>query len=279
LDPIEIILFWLAMTLYSLAAAGYIYALTFNNIRVFPTLRIVVATGLLLHTLAIAARFRATGHLPWSGDYENALSGGWIIMALFVQTFLKRKDLQPVGVVILPMTLLLMGFGVMRSPSLSPMAASLKTFWLYIHVYFAMISFGAYTLAAAAGAVLLVKIRRDKRNAVANQFFDFLPAVARLDELMFRYVVFGFVTDAIMIAAGAIWAKDLWGSYWSWDPVETWSLISWLVYAFALHARLTLGWRMERFALVTVLALVAVFISYFGVTFIVDSSIHAFSVR
>lgn len=279
MDSIEIIFFWLAMSLYALASGGYIYALTFRNVRVFGFLRVLVLTGLILHTLAIAARFRATGHLPWSGDYENALSGGWIIIALFSWTFLKRKDLQPVGVVILPATLLLMGFGVMRSPSLTPMAASLKTFWLYIHVYFAMISFGAYTLAMGSGAVLLALIRREKRAAGQNAFFDYLPDKARLDELTFRYVVFGFVTDAIMIVAGAIWAKDLWGSYWSWDPVETWSLISWLVYAFALHARLTLGWKMERFALVTVLALITVFISYFGVTFIVDSSIHAFSVR
>jgi len=279
MDSIELIFFWLAMTLYAAASGGYVYALSFKNIRVFGVLRLLVLAGLLLHTLTIVARFRATGHLPYSGDYENALTGGWLIIALFVLSFMKRKELQPLGVVILPATLLLMGFGVMRSPSLTPMAASLKTFWLYIHVYFAMISFSAYTLAMGAGAVLLAMIRREKRNAGKNAFFDFLPDKTRLDELMFRYVIFGFITDAIMIAAGAIWAKDLWGSYWSWDPVETWSLISWLVYAFALHARLTLGWKMERFALVTVLALITVFICYFGVTFVVDSSIHAFSVR
>ena len=279
MDSIELIFFWLAMALYAAASGGYIYALVFRNVRVFGKLRVLVVLGLILHTLAIAARFRATGRLPWSGDYENSLTGGFFIIVLFAWTFFKRKDLQPVGVVIMPATLLLMGFGVMRSPSLTPMAASLKTFWLYIHVYFAMISFGAYTLAMGAGAVLLTMIRREKRHAEPHPFFDFLPDKARLDELTFRYVVFGFITDAIMIVAGAIWAKDLWGSYWSWDPVETWSLISWLVYAFAIHARLTLGWKMERFALVTVLALITVFISYFGVTFIVESSIHAFSVR
>ena len=279
MDSIEIIFFWLAMTLYAAASGGYVYALVFRNIRVFGVLRVLVLIGLILHTLTIAARFRATGRLPWSGDYENSLTGGFFIIVLFAWTFFKRKDLQPVGVVIMPATLLLMGFGVMRSPSLTPMAATLKTFWLYIHVYFAMISFGAYTLAMGAGAVLLTKIRREKRAAEPHPFFDFLPDKSRLDELTFRYVVFGFITDAIMIVAGAIWAKDLWGSYWSWDPVETWSLISWLVYAFAIHARLTLGWKMERFALVTVLALITVFISYFGVTFVVESSIHAFSVR
>ena len=279
MDSIEIIFFWLAMACYAAASGGYVYALTFGNVRFFGLLRILVLCGLVLHTLTIAARFRATGHLPWSSDYENSLSGGFFIICLFAQTFIKRKDLQPIGVVALPLTLLLMGFGVMSSPALTPMAASLKTFWLYIHVYFAMISFGAYTLAMCAGVVLLAKIRRIERTAPSNAFIDFLPDTARLDELMFRYVVFGFVTDAIMIAAGAIWAKDLWGSYWSWDPVETWSLISWIIYALALHARLTLGWKMERFAVMTVLALVTVFISYFGVNFIVDSSIHAFSVR
>jgi ABC-type transport system involved in cytochrome c biogenesis permease subunit len=95
---------------------------------------------------------------------------------------------------------------------------------------------------------------------------------------MFRYVVFGFITDAIMISAGSIWAKDLWGSYWSWDPVETWSLISWLIYGIVIHLRVTLGWRGSKLAWLVIGALTTVLISFFGVNLVVDTSMHFFNV-
>jgi ABC-type transport system involved in cytochrome c biogenesis permease subunit len=114
---------------------------------------------------------------------------------------------------------------------------------------------------------------------VVNPSYERFPALDRLDELIFRYVVFGFITDTIMICAGAIWAKDLWGSYWSWDPVETWSLVSWIVYGIAIHLRVTFGWRDSRFAWIAVLALSTVIISFFGVTFVIDTSLHTFQVR
>ena len=100
----------------------------------------------------------------------------------------------------------------------------------------------------------------------------------RLEELMFRSTVFGFITDAIMIAAGSIWAKNLWGSYWSWDPVETWSLLSWLVYGLALHLRITLGWRGRRLAWLLVFAIIGVLVSFWGVNLVMDSSAHVFNV-
>lgn len=276
--PLEVIFFWITMSIYALVTGASIYALVFRNERLLGKLIYAISAGFLFHTAAIAARYQAQGHLPWSGDYENGLAGGWFIVLFTLAIGFRKKELRALGAATLPFTLLLMGFGVMRNPTLSPMAASLKTFWLYIHVYFAMISFGAYTLAMAAGAVYLLK-RKNEANPLPNPVYAQLPSLERLDELMFRYVVFGFITDAIMIAAGAIWAKDLWGSYWSWDPVETWSLISWLVYGVAIHLRVTMGWRGARQAWLVICALSTVVITYFGVTFIVESSLHVFNVR
>ncbi|MRR36421.1 c-type cytochrome biogenesis protein CcsB, partial [bacterium] len=94
-----------------------------------------------------------------------------------------------------------------------------------------------------------------------------------LDDLQFRFVSVGFVFLGIMIAAGAIWANEAWGRYWAWDPIETWSLISWVVYAAYLHARLTLGWRGRRSALFAMLALPVVVFALIGVP-LVYQSIH-----
>jgi len=274
----EIVFFWITMFIYALASGGNIYSLVFKNPRVVPKMTLLVALGLLAQTVAICVRFSATGHLPWSGDYESALMGGWIIIAGTLFVGWRNKALQGLAIATVPLVLIMMGFGYMRNPVLTPMAASLKTFWLYIHVYFAWLAFGAYALAMAAAVIYLLK-KKDAARPEQNPTYERFPSTDRLDELIFRYIVFGFITDTIMIAAGAIWAKDLWGSYWSWDPVETWSLISWLSYGICIHLRVTFGWKESRLAWLAIAALSTVIITFFGVTFIVNTSLHMFNVR
>jgi cytochrome c-type biogenesis protein CcsB len=274
----EIIFFWIAMVAYALTGGGFIYSFVFKNPRVVSKVTALVAFGFLAQTAAIYSRFHATGHLPWSGHYEYALMGSWFIIAGTLFVGWQNKQLQGLAVGTIPLVLVMLGYGYMQDPGLTPMAASLKTVWLYIHVYFAWLSFGAYALAMAAGVLYLLK-RKSGTQAEKNPAYDRFPSLDRLDELIFRYIVFGFITDTIMISAGAIWAKDLWGSYWSWDPVETWSLISWLVYGLTIHLRVTFGWREKRLAWLAIAAMSTVIICFFGVNLIVNTSLHMFNVR
>lgn len=278
MSTLESVFFWIALVLYAVACGGYMYSLVFRNASVMGKLIHCIACGFVVHSAAIAARYAATGHLPWSGDYEQGLMGGWFIVCSTLYVGYGKRKLHIIAVGTVPAALLIMGYGVMRNPVLTPMAASLKTVWLYIHVYFAWLAYGAYTLAMGAGVVYLLKIK-DEAKPEPNPFFAKMPSQERLEELMFRYLIFGFITDAIMIAAGAIWAKDLWGSYWSWDPVETWSLVSWLIYGIAIHLRVTMGWRGPKLAWLVICALATVFITFFGVNFVVDTSMHFFNVR
>jgi len=274
----EMIFFWVALVVYALAAGGFVYSIVFKNDRMTPKMTLFVFMGWLAHTAAIAARFQATGHLPWSGHYEDALMGGWFIVCATLLVGWRNRSLQCLAIATIPLVVILMGYGYMQNPGLTPKAASLKTIWLYIHVYFAWLAFGAYTLAMASGVLYVLK-QRDAGKADPNPAYGKIPSLERLDELIFRYVVFGFITDTVMIAAGGIWAKDLWGSYWNWDPVETWSLISWLIYGTSIHLRVTLGWRGSKLAWLVIAALSTVIISFFGVNFIVSSSLHVFQVR
>jgi len=278
MSNVEMIFFWISLVIYSLASGGYIYSFVFKNPRFMPKMVILILIGFLTHTIAICARYQAQGHLPWAGDYESAMMGGWFIIAGTLYVGWRNKSLQALATASVSLVIVMMGFGVMRNPVLTPMAAALKNYWLYIHVYFAWLAFGAYTLAMAAGVLFLMK-KKSLAAGVVNPSYEKFPSLDRLDELIFRYVLFGFITDTIMISAGAIWAKDLWGSYWSWDPVETWSLVSWLIYGIAIHLRITFGWREARFAWIVVLALSTVIISFFGVTFVIDTSLHTFQVR
>lgn len=269
--PLEALFFWIAVALYAITSALLIFSFTFKNEKVLGRINYLIGAAFLVHTAAILARYAAVGNLPVAGDYENGLGGAWIVVLFTLYVSIRHRALRGVGVATLPFALLMLGYGVMRDPQLVPMTASVKSFWLYVHVFFAWLAFGAFSIAAGLGVVYILKEKDPGRD-----FYRKLPDFPRLDELMFKYVIFGFITDAVMIASGAIWARDLWGNYWSWDPVETWSLVTWLIYGLAIHLRLTMGWKGRKMAWLVIFALLGMIITYFGINFFVETSLHFF---
>ena len=110
------------------------------------------------------------------------------------------------------------------------------------------------------GIMYLVRHNDDARSN--------LPTAARLDEMMYYSLAIGFILFTIGIMTGSVWAYSAWGSYWSWDPKETWALITWLIYAAALHARMIPSWRGRRIAILTIIGLASVLFTYFGVNYL-----------
>jgi cytochrome c-type biogenesis protein CcsB len=262
--------FWLMMVLYALAVGGQIAGQTFRAPRLARGAFGATVAGLVLHTALVAWRWAQTGHIPTIGNFENALFGGWFIAVMAAWSGW-RERYPLVAAASLPFALLVLGGGALSDTAPSPFIASLNSFWLYIHIFFAWLAYGAYTVACGTGIVYLSKTRAGRPSPPKDE-------LTRLDELMFRSTAFGFVTDGIMIAAGAIWAKDLWGSYWSWDPVETWSLLSWVIYGLVLHLRTTLGWRGRPIAWILVFAIVTVIVTFWGVNLVMSGSGHIFNV-
>jgi cytochrome c-type biogenesis protein CcsB len=261
--------FWAVCGAYALGVAGQIAGTMFGRGRLTRIAWWVILGGFAGHGALVAWRWFATGHVPTIGNFENALFGAWFIVAMTL--WASHRERYPlIAVAALPFALLILGGGALSDKSPSPLVASLDSSWLLIHIFFAWLAYGAYTVACGAGIVYLAKTRVG-REAPREQ-------LGRLDELMFRSTAFGFVTDGIMIAAGAIWAKELWGGYWSWDPVETWSLLSWLIYGLVLHLRTTLGWRGRPLAWILVGAIVTVLITFWGVNLVMTGSAHVFNV-
>lgn len=257
--------FWSVMVVYALAVAGYLYGQAFQSPKWHVRSTWLVLAGLGVHTGLVAWRWIATGHAPVMGNFENALVGAWFIVAMTLWAGYRRRfPLVAAGA--LPIALLIMAIAALSTPAPGPLEASLQSAWLWIHVFFAWLAHGGYAVACGAGVVLLVKTRKGKTPPAES--------LVRLEELMISSTVFGFVTDAVMLAAGSLWAKKLWGSYWSWDPVETWSLVSWLTYGGALHLRRTLGWRGRRLAWLLVFAIVFVLISFWGVNVVMAGTDH-----
>jgi cytochrome c-type biogenesis protein CcsB len=228
-----------------------------------------VLAAFVLHTVLVAWRWIESGHVPTIGNFENALAGAWFIVLMTLWAGWKQRfPLLAAGA--LPFALVILGGGALSDTAVRPMVASLQSSWLFIHIFFAWLSYGAYTVACGAAIVYLIKSKKGKDTPEEE--------LSRLDELMFRSTVFGFITSAVMLASGSIWAKSLWGSYWSWDPVETWSLLSWLIYGVALHLRITMHWRGRKLAWLLAIAIVGVLISFWGVNLVMEGSAHVFNV-
>ncbi|MFC2072906.1 c-type cytochrome biogenesis protein CcsB [Chloroflexota bacterium] len=270
----EAVLFWITIALYLASSVTFLTSLIFRKVS-WPGYAIVITLlGFLTHNAAIATRWVATGHAPVMGDYENALAGSWLIVLLFLSLQLRFRNLRSLGAAVIPFALLMLGYGIMRSPQLEPLTPPFHSNWLYVHVAFAWFAYSSFVIAAGLAVLFLLRERGQKTEA-SSSFYGRLPPAGVLDELSYRFITFGFVAGAVMLVAGSIWANSLWGSYWAWDPIETWSLISWLIYGLYLHLRAVHGWRTKRASWLAIVALPTVIMSFFGISYLA-TGLHIF---
>jgi cytochrome c-type biogenesis protein CcsB len=269
----EGLFFWGAVALYAISTIAVVAAIAFAHEGIERWGYRMTVAAFSLHSLSILARWLESGRLPYVLEYENIVGGTWVVAALYLAITWNRRALRLSGLGVLPFVLISLGYALTLPDAITPVTAAYKSAWLAIHVLFAWATYAAYTCCTALAIVELLKSRRG--YAPGGSLLDRTPPLPQLQDLQLRLVGFGFVVNGVMIASGAIWAYDLWGAYWRWDPVETWSLLTWLAYAFYLHARLTLGWRGKRLAWVAVFALLGVLMSFWGVQ-LLPGSYHLF---
>jgi cytochrome c-type biogenesis protein CcsB len=233
----------------------------------------VCVVGFIIHTLTILVRWvesgHPSGHPPVLWSFEHALAGGWFVMGVFLVLVWRFPSLKEVGVVISPFVLLMLGYGIMgKELGIEPLPPPYQSNWLWVHVGFGWIAYGAYHVAAAVAVLYLLKDRAlRKSGGEVSRFFRVLPETQTMDDLIFKLIVYGFISHIVMLGSGAIWAYGLWGRYWSWDPIETWTLISWLIYGLVIHLRVTYGWKGRRGAWLAIISLIGVLIFFGGIGF------------
>jgi cytochrome c-type biogenesis protein CcsB len=202
---------------------------------------------------------------PLSNRYESLVFFAWSLPAVGLLAF--RRNLQGwLGAVVSMVACLLLAYASFGADAdIRPLMPALKSNWLLIHVMTAFLGYSAFTVAFGAALLYLVKDTRPQAM---------LPALPVLDRLIYRATMLGFLLLTFGILTGAVWAETAWGRYWSWDPKETWSLITWFIYAATLHARLLKGWHGRRIAWLAVLGFLAVIFTYLGVNYL--PSLHAY---
>lgn len=220
----------------ALSSILHIYGWVFGKERLMKWGRGLIGVFLLLVTATIAVRWRQQGHGPYITLYEVLLSNVWIATVLYLFFSRLWKGLSVVGVFAMPILLLTIG-AVAMSPSQSSMLTpSYRSVWLILHVLFAKLTYGSILVATALS--LTVVLRRYV-NAERHAYLLRLPEPGRADLLSYKLIATALFFCSVMIISGSIWANQLWGKYWGWDPVEIWSLVTWIVYGLYLHLRIT----------------------------------------
>ncbi len=226
----------------------------------------VTWAGFGVHTLGLVVRFAEAGYTPVTSLHEALSFFGWCVAGLYLVVQLRYR-VPSLGAFATPVALMFV-LGALSVPGeIQPLPAALQSYWLPVHVMLLFVGDGAFALAAAAGVMYLIQERQLKRKRL-GALFRRLPNLEVLDALNYRCLTLGFPLLTMGIITGAIWAQHAWGTYWSWDPKETWSLITWFLYAALLHGRLTVGWRGRRAAIWAIVGFGSVLFTFLGVNYI-----------
>ena len=271
MTKVEAIFIWIALWFYGFSSLLFLYGIIFKKERAAIFGWYLAVAGFVSQTASIGFRWGATGHPPVMRAYEMALLGSWVTLIVFGVIRFWHRKVAVVGVAVMPIMMLMIGKGIMTRPYLEPMAPPFKSNWLWLHILFAWVAYGAFCVAAGLAILYLLKQKVELKGG-SVEFYERLPSLGAINDLTLRLIMFGFVALTVQIGAGALWAYSLWGRYWGWDPIETWSLITWLIYGTYLHLGVTLGWQGKKMAWLAIVSLLSLFITYGGIGYM--TSVH-----
>jgi len=226
----------------------------------------------------LASRWLTSGYFPLSNLYESLLFLSWCL--LFILKLIESKTKSKlIGAVVLPIILLIISFATLILPKpmqySSPLVPSLQSNWLMMHVSMMMFSYSILILGSLLSILMLVLIKTKNTTFRLNSLVTNKNLITNLDNWSYRTIGLGFPLLTIGIISGAVWANEAWGSYWSWDPKETWALITWLIFAAYIHARLSKGWEGEKAAILGSCGFFVVWVCYLGTNFL-GQGLHSY---
>jgi len=277
----------------------------FNESAFLPKLgRFSTILANLILFFILCSRWIVAGYFPLSNLYESLLFLTWLLLSIYLYIETKTKS-KLIGSVLIPVTLLISGFANLTlSPEMqksSPLVPALQSNWLMMHVSMMLLSYSTLIIGSLLCILFLVisryrevdlKVIDDSSLPLYNIMLDYYEAkllspsteiselgklklLQSIDNWSYRIIGLGFPFLTIGIISGGVWANEAWGSYWSWDPKETWALITWLVFATYLHARITKGWEGKKTAILGSLGFFVIWICYLGVNFL-GKGLHSY---
>lgn len=256
----------LALVLYGIATGAGIYANLAGRLRVETISRSAAGVALVVHGAGLIVRWMGSGHGPYLTRYELLSAYAWVSVLLWIVWSFRDHRVRSLGAVVLPTALLLIGIGLYTGPEVQMLPPTFKGVWLALHVSFYFVAFATGLTTFGASLMLIVR-SVGARLAWAPQSVD-------LDALAYRAAGMAFAFWGMGLLTGSIWAYYSWGRFWAWDPVETWSLITWLCFGIYLHLRRFYRWSGTKAAVLVVLCYLLALFSLFG-TSLLGGTIHS----
>lgn len=247
------VLFFSGLALYFAAVVLHFGGMVFKKEAVTRLAWVLFTAGAAAQTAYLAARGIAAGRLPLSNQFEFATAFAWgiAVMLIVLHTRLRAEWISAVA---MPMAFLVLSYAALQPKEITELMPALRSAWFALHIGSAVFSYAAFVLAGCAGLrYVLVQNREDA------------GALAQIDYLSYRLVALGFLLLTVVILSGAIWAEQAWSAFWTWDPKETWALITWILYAIYLHLRLRQKRSGRVMAWFTVIAVPVVLFTFVGV--------------
>jgi cytochrome c-type biogenesis protein CcsB len=252
----------------------------------------------------LCSRWIVAGYFPLSNLYESLLFLTWTLLTIYLYIEYKTNS-KLIGAVLIPVALFINGFANLTLSAdmqkSSPLVPALQSNWLMMHVSMMMLSYATLIMGSLLCILFLVISKNQEIDLKASENTDIplynvmvdyyenqvfppsndisevgrLKLLQSLDNWSYRIIGLGFPFLTIGIIAGGVWANEAWGSYWSWDPKETWALITWIIFATYLHARITKGWEGKKTALLGSIGFFVIWICYLGVNFL-GKGLHSY---
>ncbi len=259
---------WSAVLLYVVATVGNTMGIIFQKEQTERLAYRLVITGLIIHSSALLFWWYVVGHGPYLARYEILSAMAWGTMLTFLLFSKPFPAIRPASLLVFPAVVLMIGLGIFFNPAVKALPPTFRGIWLVLHVIFYMISLATIIIALALSLGYI------QRKRTSYSWLARLPEPAAMDLLAYRFTGFGFVFWSIAMLTGAVWAYQSWGRFWGWDPIETWSLITWGGFAIYLHLRRFFGLKEEKAAALLIICFLLSMASLFFVP-LFDSSIHS----
>ena len=258
---------WAVVVVYILATVANVSGVLFRHERLELGSYRIAGCGLTMHSIVIAYWWTVVGHGPYMTPNEVLSFDAWVIMACFFMFLRVYPRIKPVSILAFPGTFLLLALSLFYNPAIRTLPATFRSIWLFIHIGFFKISFATLVIGCALAILYLLKKRKD------SGWLQQLPPVETLDMYSYRFAGLGFIFWTTGMLSGSIWAYQSWGRFWGWDPTETWSLITCLMFGAYLHLRRFFQWKGTRPAWFFIACFIISLVSLFGMTTL-SNSIH-----
>ncbi|MGD9201376.1 MAG: c-type cytochrome biogenesis protein CcsB [Chitinispirillia bacterium] len=257
----DVTFFWLSLVIYSVSCLFYLVFLATEQSQISRIASYIALTAFILQTLAMTMRSIQSGHLPLTNMFEFISVFAWFA-AIFYFIALKLFKNDIIGPFILPIIfMLLVSASLLPKDKSMQLVPALQSYWLQIHVSLAASAEAAFLIAFAANIMYFLKKYISEKSSFAKR----LPELEKLDYYSYKAITVGFPLFTVgALFAGAIWAEQAWGIFWSWDPKEVCSLVVWLIYSAYLHARFVKGWKGTRAAVLSVIGFICTILTVFS---------------